>query len=355
MMNPIYQEEQRPAPAQTKAGWLRWSVRYLVAGLILALGAYFLYPQLPSLTNALHVAGQMSRWLILLAVILQVGSYLGSGYLMQSVVRLTGQRISLLRGIVITLAANSVSLLAGGTVLAFALTYRWMRSSGVSREGAGFACTLPWVFNNLVLVLFAVTGLLYLVYLHKLTTAGMVALVSSVLLLVLVVLVVAWGIRYQRRLTRLAHWVAQRWATFRHKPTDAAAVDRALGQLFDAWKLLRQGGWRAPLLGAVLNNGLDILMLYILFIAAGHRLGLGALLAGYGLPLLLGKLGILPGGLGIVEGSMAVIYGTLGLPTALSLVVILVYRLLAFWIPTVLGFLLVAYLQQRSRSIDQAQ
>jgi hypothetical protein len=71
------------------------------------------------------------------------------------------------------------------------------------------------------------------------------------------------------------------------------------------------------------------------------------LFVGYGLPLLFGKIGFLPGGLGIVEATMAVLYGGFGVPGAILVVVILAYRLLSFWIPTLLGFSLIPYFNNK--------
>ena len=59
------------------------------------------------------------------------------------------------------------------------------------------------------------------------------------------------------------------------------------------------------------------------FIAAGHTVNPGILLAGYGLPLLLGRAGFLSGGVGIVEGTMAALYTILDVPHAVAVVVIL--------------------------------
>ena len=67
------------------------------------------------------------------------------------------------------------------------------------------------------------------------------------------------------------------------------------------------------------------------------------------MPTLLGKVSFLPGGVGIVEGTMAVLYDGLGVPNAVTVVVILAYRLISFWLPTLLGFPMVAYLQRVTR------
>ncbi len=62
-------------------------------------------------------------------------SYLGSGYLLQALVATFGQSLSLVRGMLITMATSSVGLVAGGLAYA-AATYRWVRGSGAIAEGA---------------------------------------------------------------------------------------------------------------------------------------------------------------------------------------------------------------------------
>jgi uncharacterized protein (TIRG00374 family) len=88
-----------------------------------------------------------------------------------------------------------------------------------------------------------------------------------------------------------------------------------------------------------------MLTLYLVFIAAGHPVSPAVLLAGYGLPLLLGKAPLLPGGVGIVESTMVALYTSLGVPNAVAVVVVLIYRFFSFWLPSLVGFPLVPYLQ----------
>ena len=120
--------------------------------------------------------------------------------------------------------------------------------------------------------------------------------------------------------------------------------------------LLWQGAWQRPALGAFLNVVFDMLTLALLFVAASQPIGPGVLLAGYGLPQLLGKMAFfLPGGVGVVESSMAAIYTGLGIPAATTVVVVLAYRPISFWIPSLAGFLIAAYLTRSVGNLeDQA-
>jgi uncharacterized protein (TIRG00374 family) len=92
-----------------------------------------------------------------------------------------------------------------------------------------------------------------------------------------------------------------------------------------------------------------------LFIAAGQRVGLGVLFAGYGLPFILGKIAFMvPGGVGVIEGGMVAFYTNLQVPNPVCVVVILGYRLFSFWLPGLLGFAAAAYLS-RSQAISKKE
>jgi hypothetical protein len=108
-------------------------------------------------------------------------------------------------------------------------------------------------------------------------------------------------------------------------------------------------GWKKPVLGVVMSYGFDIAALFFLFVAGNKLINPGVLLIGYGLPLLLGKAAfVIPGGVGIVEGTMVALYDKLGVPDAVSVIVVLAYRLISFWIPTIIGFPLTFYLNHKT-------
>lgn len=336
----------RQIPKLTLRVW-----HYLPMLLVLGLAVHLLLPQITALEHSLQVIRQMALWAVGLAILAQVGSYLGSGYMLRTLVKVAGQQFTLLRATVITTAAASVGLVAGGMVGNAAATYRWMRASGVNQEGALLTGWLPSFFNNALLWLVSLVGVLHLLFVHDLTTVQSMGFAFTALILGMAVGVVLWGVGHRLQLVAVAENLSRRWAVLRHKAYDSAPVHDATEQLFTMWDTLRAGGWRGPLLGAALNVIGDMLTLYFFFIAAGHTVSPGVLLAGYGLPLLLGKMAFfLPGGVGLVEGTMTALYTGLGVPDAVTIVVILAYRATSFWLPSLIGFPMAAHLQRTVHS-----
>lgn len=326
--------------------------RYLVLLIVLGLAVHLILPQLTALDHSLQVIRRMALWAVALAVVAQVMSYLSSGYLLRAIVAVVGQRLSMARGTAIFTAASSVGLAGGGPVGNVTVTYRWVRGSGVSVEGALLAGWLPTLFYNAALLVTGIFGLLRLLIVHELSALQAIGFGFTLLILSTIAGIAVWGVRHRPQLTALAVRVARRWAALRRHRYDPTATEAATERWFRAWDTLRAGGWRGPALGALLNTVFDMLTLYFLFVAAGHAVSPGVLLAGYGLPLLLGKVSFLPGGVGIVEGTMAALYDGLGVPGGVTVVVILAYRFLSFWLPLLVGFPLIPYLQRASGSVE---
>lgn len=132
-------------------------------------------------------------------------------------------------------------------------------------------------------------------------------------------------------------------------------VQNDVNKLQNAWILLRTGGWKQPLVGAAINTVFDAASLYVLFIAAGDRISVAALLTGYSIALLLGKAAFLPGGVGVVEATMLTIFTSLGAEHPAAVVAVLAYRLLSFWIPALLGLPLAVFLQRTTPKLLQSK
>jgi glycosyltransferase 2 family protein len=180
--------------------------------------------------------------------------------------------------------------------------------------------------------------------------AAGLSLVALILLVGLGTLV--WCLTHRENLDGLATGIAHFVAKLRRRPIEHFTIKITVEHLLEAWDAMVQGGWRRPVLGAILNIGCDMLTLGLLFWAAGFRASIGLLLAGYGVPQLLGKLTVILGGAGVVETGMVALYVILGVPKTAAIVAVLGYRLLSFWLPTLIGIGLVPLLTARNQAAE---
>ena len=297
--------------------------------------------------QSIAVLARLNISFVALAVAAQVVSYVGSGYLLRSVVRSLAQPVSVFRGALVTLAANSVGTLGGGALGTAGTTYLWLRSHGINRGAAGLGGWIPIFVNLAVLATVSLGGLMVLIHLKKSST--ILALGLSLVMLVLLVGLGAlgWLLIHRGRLHSWATTTARFAARLLRKRVEPVKIEIAVAHLLEGWDALVQGGWRGAALGAVVNIGGDMLTLSFLFLAAGNRMNASLLLAGYGVPQLVGKLTVILGGAGVVETAMVALYVLLGVPKPTAIVAVLGYRLFSFWLPTVIGIALVPLLGTR--------
>lgn len=330
--------------------------RYILLLIILGLAAYLLVPQITALEHSWSVVQSMVWWAVVLAVVAQVLSYLGGGFMMQAILDIDQQKLSLWEGALITMASYSVGLVAGGWFGGAAATYSWVRRESRDGESAALAGTLPALLNIGTLVGASIIGTFYLILVHDLSKAQLIEYGIVLLVLGLMTASVIAALRFSETGTRIAVWLAGRWAALRRKPFTPKKTVTFVGNFVFAWNSLRDSKWLRPMLGAIANTGFDMLTLYFLFVAAGHNISLGILFAGYGLPLILGKVAFLfPGGVGVIERSMVAFYDSLQVPNAVSVVVILGYRLFSFWLPALLGLAAAAFLSRKYSRIKGEQ
>jgi uncharacterized protein (TIRG00374 family) len=312
--------------------------------------------QLADLKSSSQVLITMALWAVGLAFIAQVLSYLGSGFLLQSILASAHQKVTLWRSTLIVLGSYSIGMVAGGTVGSSAAIYRWTSEGEGNMEGATLASIFVPQFNNIILILISIYGLVHLNLTHKLNQAELIGFSAALLMLGLIIGIAALGVRFRNQAITAFLWLAERVAKLRRKPFDQNVTRQEADRLFGAWDLLRKSEWRRPIIGAFLNVAFDILTLYFLFVAAGENISLSVLLLGYGLPLLMGKVAfIIPGGVGVVESAMAVMYTELGVPQATAVIVVLAYRLISFWIPSLAGFPIAAYLERSTRRTPKSR
>ncbi len=221
------------------------------------------------------------------------------------------------------------ALLPGGGVGALALGGWFLRREGVSRrqviERSSALFFLTSAVNVFALV--AAGGLLAIGVVdgpHDLLRAGLPAL--GALAVVAVVLVVPLLSR-RTGVGRRTGWLAD-------------LVDGIDG----ARHSLVRPSWR--MLGALGYLGFDIAALGATFAATGHPLPIAPLVLAYLLGYLANLVPI-PGGFGVLEGGLAGALIVYGAPATQATAAVIVYHVIAFWIPSLGGLLAYTLLRRR--------
>jgi uncharacterized membrane protein YbhN (UPF0104 family) len=145
----------------------------------------------------------------------------------------------------------------------------------------------------------------------------------------------------------LAPFMTRRGPGRRRQAWLAGLVDGIDG----ARRSLVRPSWR--LLGALGYLGLDIAALGATFAATGHPLPVAPLVLGY-LIGYLANLVPIPGGFGVLEGGLAGALIAYGAPPTQAAAAVIVYHVIAFWIPSLGGLLGYALLSRRLTLSDAA-
>jgi uncharacterized protein (TIRG00374 family) len=83
---------------------------------------------------------------------------------------------------------------------------------------------------------------------------------------------------------------------------------------------------RAPFWYALLANVTEVLAIYVVYIAFGHLVNVGAVILAYGIANFAGLVSVLPGGVGVYEALMTAVLASTGVRPGISLPVTVMYR-----------------------------
>jgi len=331
-------EEQTP-PTKKKT----W--RFVIILIVLGLAVNLLLPQISNFTEAWSVVKTMTWWAVGLAVLSEVISYLSYGYCIHAIVASRKQKLSVPKSTLIVMSATSVGLVAGGWVTLAGSIFSSVKRETGDNGTATISGLLPSMLLNMSIALIAIFGLVYLGIIGQLTNGQLIQYVIFLFVLMLITFGSLLVVVFPKFTYKVINWALWHWNKWRKKPYDPQKTQEMLDNLIFSWKEMGRGNWKKPFLGAFFYTLFDLLAMYLIFIAAGYNIKIGVLFASYGLPYLLAKIAfIFPGGIGVVEATMAAIQTSLGVPSQISVVVILVYRLFSFWLPTLLGFAAMGYL-----------
>ncbi|TMK40923.1 MAG: flippase-like domain-containing protein [Actinobacteria bacterium] len=321
--------------------------RLIAGGIFIVSVAAFLYfvlPQLSGVKGTWDRLAEGNAWWLGVAAAMQVVSMASYIAIFQGIHVPPGSPISYRDSYKITMASLAATrLFAAGGAGGVVLTAWALRRSGMDRREVAERMIAFLVIMYLVyMVAMVVCGLGLRTHLFHGPNPFAVTVVPAILGIAVIVVFLAIGLvpeDLERRLGRFTPKNQRLAGLLRRLATGPASLSG--GVRFALYKL-RHPDW--ALLGTVGWWAFNIGVLYACFRAFGEPPPVAVLIQAYFVGLLANLLPV-PGGIGAVDGGMIGAFAAFGVSGSLALVAVLMYRLFAFWLPSVPG--LVAYFQLR--------
>jgi uncharacterized protein (TIRG00374 family) len=324
-------------------------IQTCVLVVVLLVGIYFLFPKLVGLGNALGKLDDADPLWIAIAIGFNVVAFATYVALFKAVVGGDALRLTWLETYEINMASLAATMLfsaagAGGIVLTFwALRKAGMRRHDVARRMVAFL-TLHYAFYPLALILFGI--LLRTGVLNGRDSVELTIVPAGVagLLLVLGLLLALIPPDLGPRVARFVHGERGR-AIARSIAKVPATFAEGFRFALSLFAHPSQGG--LAVIGAAGYWAANIGILWASFHAFGVHVPLAVVVQGFFLGMVANLFPFAPAGVGAVDAGMIGAFVLFGIPEDTVFPAILVYRLIAFWMPIPFG--VVAFFQFRTR------
>ncbi len=338
---------------------IKKTIRHIIVFAVIVLVLYLLLPKLVDTEQTVALLTRASWVLLAAAIALEVMALLGYANLTRYILKVLDIHLRLREVLAITLSGLAVShILSAGGVGGWVVTYNALRKHRVPHGLIFVAIAAQQFFNYIVLWFVFALALLWLVIARGESIAGYVV---GIVLIGFILWLTSYGVylynhraRMRRRAQQVAHIVNRIW---RRKVIQEDHIDGWLDNLFAGMRRMtsHRGAFRTTTALACAFWAFDLLCLYVTFWAFDYHIGFGYLAVGYVVAYAIGTLAPTPGGLGAVEGIMIALYVSFGVPSATAVAVVLVYRLINFWLPIPPGFIAYFVVRPGRRPIAEGE
>lgn len=142
--------------------------------------------------------------------------------------------------------------------------------------------------------------------------------------------------------TKIINWLIH---IFRRRHPETISIERAqeaFNELHDNYMVFKDnpGALKKPFFYAMLANITEVAGIYIVYIAFGELVNVGAVILAYAVANFAGLLSVLPAGIGLYEGLMTAVLAATGIAAKLSIPVTVMYRVVSMFVQLLPGYFL---------------
>ena len=297
--------------------------------------------------------GKVNTFALLLIIPIELLNYDAYSRMYVSLFKILDKRISYRDMFKLNLELNFVNhILPSGGISGISYFTVRMRAYGVS----GPKATLSQLMKLLLLYIsfqpLLIIGI-FLLALRGHTNNLIMVLASSIVTLLVVgtfgfIYMIESRQRINAFLTAVTRALNKFLSLFRRKSEtiSIAGAQDAFNELHDNYKLLKEN-WRElklPFLYMMIANATEIAAVYVVYIAFGRLVNVGAVILAYAVANFAGLISVLPAGIGIYEALMTAVLVATGIPAGLSIPVTVMYRVINMAIQLIPGY----YLYQKA-------
>lgn len=328
---------------QKKANW-----RLIITIVTLVALGVLIYGLRDEIHEVLTDLGKVNIFALLLMIPLQILNYDAYVRMYRGFFKILGEKVEYWPMYKVTTELNFVNqILPSGGLSGISYFSIRLRRMGIS----GTKATLAQVMKLLLLfVSFQPLLILGVILLAARGHAGnFVMLVAGSLITLLVVgtLLGLYIIESRSRisstllfLTRLTNGFIHFFRRRSSETINLAGAEKAFIDLHDNYVILKKN-WRAlkwPFIHTMIANITEIAKLYVVYIAFGELVNVGAVILAYSVANFAGLISVLPAGIGIYEALMTGVLVATGIPAPLSIPVTIMYRVLSMIMVLVPGY-----------------
>ncbi len=324
----------------------RWRTVLTLATFAVLLG--LIYSLRGQIADVIGNLGRVNTVALLLVIPLQALNYDAYARLYRELFAILGTKVNYRSMYKLTLELNFVNhILPSGGVSG--ISYFGVRARA---EGASVAQSTFVQFMKLFLLYLSyqpllVLGLFFLALGGHVNDLILVVTTFLITLLVIGSLVAIYIIESPSRvntfftgLTKALNWLIHLVRPKHPETINVENAQKAFLELHENYQLMKKN-WRSlkkPFIYMVIANATEVATLYVVYIAFGQFVNLGAVILAYAVANFAGLISVLPAGIGVFEGLMTGVLVATGIPAKLSIPVTIMYRLASMLVQLTPGY-----------------
>jgi uncharacterized protein (TIRG00374 family) len=311
--------------------------------------AILIYGLRHQIADAISNLGKVHAWALLLIIPIEALNYDAYARLYKRLFGILGSEVGYRALYRIQLELNFVNhILPSGGVSGISYFSVRLKSEDVGTTKSTFVQVMKFALLYISYLPLLVIGLLLLAVRGHSNNLVLVLTSSLITAVIIGTILVIYIIESRSRIssfltwfTKAINWVVHIFLPKRPEIIQIEGAQRAFNELHDNYKLIKTN-WRRlqmPLVFTTIANITEIAAVYVVYVAFGAFVNLGAVILAYAVANFAGLISVLPAGVGVFEGLMTAVLTATGIPAGLSIPVTIMYRICSMIVQLVPGYI----------------